>query len=194
VSYYTNKIDDKIVSLLKSGAIGLLPTDTIYGLSAVAMKKDAVEKIHNLKKRDDKKPLIVLVSSIKQFQLLGINDSQPKAIKKYWPGPLSIEFEAKKTPLWLHRGMYYFAVRMPDNIELLELINNTGPIVSSSANLQGQKPASSVKEAEEFFGSSLDFYVDVGPLEGQPSTLAKIENNQLIVIREGAYKKHLLKK
>jgi L-threonylcarbamoyladenylate synthase len=194
VSYYTNKIDDKIVSLLKSGAIGLLPTDTIYGLSAVAMKKDAVEKIHNLKKRDDKKPLIVLVSSIKQFQLLGINDSQPKAIKKYWPSPLSVIFESFVIPKWLDLGTKSLAVRMPDNKELLDLIKKTGPIVSSSANLQGQKPASSVKEAEEFFGSSLDFYVDVGPLEGQPSTLAKIENNQLIVIREGAYKKHLLKK
>jgi L-threonylcarbamoyladenylate synthase len=194
VSYYTNKIDDKIVSLLKSGAIGLLPTDTIYGLSAVAMKKDAVEKIHNLKKRDDKKPLIVLVSSIKQFQLLGINDSQPKAIKKYWPGPLSVIFESFVILKWLDLGTKSLAVRMPDNKELLDLIKKTGPIVSSSANLQGQKPASSVKEAEEFFGSSLDFYVDVGPLEGQPSTLAKIENNQLIVIREGAYKKHLLKK
>jgi L-threonylcarbamoyladenylate synthase len=188
VSYYTNKFDNTIVELLKNGAVGLVPTDTIYGLSAVALNKDAVEKVHKLKKRDDKKPLVVLISSINQLQDLGINNEQSKLIKNYWPGPLSVEFEAKNAPHWLHRGMYYFAVRIPDNNDLLKLIKKTGPIVSTSANLQGKKPASSAKEAEEYFGKNIDFYLDIGMLQGQPSTLVKIENGQIITLRQGAYR------
>jgi L-threonylcarbamoyladenylate synthase len=194
VSYYTNKIDDKIISLLKSGAVGLLPTDTIYGLSAVALNKNAVEKIHKLKKRDDKKPLVVLISSISQLQELGVNDDQLSLINNFWPGPLSVIFESSNIPEWLDLETKSLAVRLPDSNELLDLIKKTGPIVSTSANLQGQKPASSAKVAEEYFGKNIDFYVDFGPLESKPSTLVKIENNRLKVIREGAYKNHQLKK
>jgi L-threonylcarbamoyladenylate synthase len=79
------------------------------------------------------------------------------------------------------------AVRVPDNFELRNLIKKTGPIVSTSANLRGQEPAKTVKEARKYFGDRLDFYVDAGHLDSQPSTLVKIENNKLKVVRQGAY-------
>jgi L-threonylcarbamoyladenylate synthase len=80
------------------------------------------------------------------------------------------------------------AVRMPDNNDLRRLIDKVGPIVSTSANLQGQVPAKNVEDAQKYFGDKLDFYVDAGKLNGEPSTLVKIENGQIIILRQGSYK------
>lgn len=187
MSYLTNKIDDHVVQLLKSGKVGLLPSDTIYGLSALALNEQAVEKIHKLKGRDSNKPLIVLIAKIEQLNELGLKKEQGELVKNYWPGPLSVVFESKGIPKWLQLGTESLAVRMPDNQELCDLIAKTGPIISTSANLQGQKPAELAAEAQKIFSEKLDFYVDVGKLEGQPSTLAVIENGKLKVVRQGAY-------
>jgi L-threonylcarbamoyladenylate synthase len=187
VPYYATKFDNEVIKLLKKGGVGILPTDTIYGLSALALKKDAVERIHHLKGRDDRKPLIVLIANFNQLDKLGLNREQADFVKNYWPGPVSLEFDAHNAPVWLHRGGFTFAVRMPDSKVLRDLIAIIGPIVSTSANLQGGKPAKSVKQAQKYFGDQLDFYVDGGKLEGQSSTLIKIENGKLKVLRQGAY-------
>jgi L-threonylcarbamoyladenylate synthase len=187
VSYFSNKIDDKIIELLKGGGVGLLPTDTIYGLSALALNEKAVGRVHELKQRDDGKPLVVLIDNIGQLAQMGLSLIHAELVKEYWPGPLSLEFDATAAPSWLHRGKFYFAVRMPDNNALKSLLKNIGPIVSSSANIQGHPPAKSVEEAKKYFGEKLNFYVDVGKISGQPSTLAKIENGKIEIIRQGAY-------
>jgi L-threonylcarbamoyladenylate synthase len=187
MSYSTNRLDDRIVELLKNGAVGLLPSDTIYGLSAVALNKDAVERVHELKRRDGNKPLIVLIANIKQLKELGLSKEQSELVEYYWPAALSVIFEAENIPGWLQLRSSSLAVRMPDNQELRDLIAKTGPIVSTSANLQGKKPAASVKEAKNYFNEHLDFYVDVGELNGQASTLVKIEKNKLKVVRQGSY-------
>jgi L-threonylcarbamoyladenylate synthase len=186
VSYFTNSFDNKIVELLKNGRVGLLPTDTIYGLSAVALNKNAVEQIHKLKDRDNR-PMIVLVSDIEQLQYLGIKSQEPE-VTRHWPGALSVIFESSQIPEWLHRGTNSLAVRLPDSRQLRGLIAKTGPLVSTSANLQGQEPAKNIKEAKKYFGDMLDFYVDAGEIKGISSTLVKIENGQLKVLRQGAYK------
>lgn len=185
--YFTNQIDEKIVELLKSGGVGFLPTDTIYGLSATALNKNTVKKVHDLKNRD-KKPFIILISHMNQLPDLGIDLMAAGEIRKHWPGPLSVVFESSKVPEWLQMGTKSLAVRLPDNKNLSDLIAKTGPIVSTSANLQGHEPAKNVEEAQKYFGNKLDFYVDTGELKGQSSTLVKIENGRLKVLRQGAYK------
>jgi L-threonylcarbamoyladenylate synthase len=188
MAYTTDSFDDEIVRRLQQGGVGLLPTDTIYGLSARALDQTAVERIHKLKRRDSSKPLIVLISDLKMLDLLSISANQAEPVKDYWPGPLSLEFQAPHAPAWLHRGIKHFAIRMPDYPELLKLIDNVGPIVSSSANLQGEQPVKAVKEAKDLFGDRLDFYVDAGELDNPPSTLAVIDDGKLVVVRPGALK------
>lgn len=188
MSYSTDKIDDHVVQLLKSGKVGLLPSDTIYGLSALALNEQAVERIHRLKVRDSSKPLIVLIAKIEQLDDLGLKKEQAELVEQYWPGPLSVIFKSENIPEWLQLGTKSLAVRMPGYLELCDLIAKIGPIISTSANLQGQKPAESAAEAQKIFGGKLDFYVDMGKLEGQPSTLVVIENGKLKVVRQGACK------
>lgn len=187
VSYFTNKIDDKIIEHLKCGSVGFLPTDTIYGLSTTAANEKAVKKVHNLKNRDQK-PFIILISNLGQLADLGINRAEAHLVEKYWPGPLSVIFGSANVPEWLQMGTKSLAVRLPASKILCDLIAKIGPIVSTSANLQGQEPARNVEEAKKYFGEKLDFYVDVGEISGQSSTLVKIENDKLQVIRRGAYK------
>lgn len=186
MSYNAKKFDDKIITILQNGGVGVLPTDTIYGLSTVALNERAVEKIHKLKGRDSSKPLIVLIANTAQLSELGLDEKHSEPVKEYWPGPLSLEFDASNAPLWLHRKSSFFAVRLPKDEKLCRLIEKIGPLVSTSANLQGQEPAKSIKEAKKYFGDRLDFYIDVGELEGQSSTLVKLEDGQLKVIRPGA--------
>ena len=87
---------------------------------------------------------------------------------------------------YLNLGKETLAFRMPDKKDLLELLKKTGPLISTSANPEGKKPALTVEEAKAYFGSNVDFYVDEGRLESLSSTLIKIENGKIVVLREGA--------
>lgn len=189
VSYVCNSFDDKVAELLKSGGVGFMPSDTIYGLSARALDEAAVEKVHKLKKRDAGKPCIVLISKAAQLKDLGVIAPAESVTKKYWPGALSIECDATRAPDWLHRGTKAFAVRLPDYPELQELINKVGPIVSTSANLQGESPINDAATAKKQFGEALGFYVDVGKREGRAaSTLIVIKHDKIQIVRPGAVK------
>jgi L-threonylcarbamoyladenylate synthase len=188
VSYLTDSFDDRVIELLKQGGVGLLPTDTIYGLSCRALDRPAVEKIRQLKNRDAHKPFIVLISDIKMLDLLSISKSQVEMVKQYWPGPLSVIFKAPGSPNWLHSGTKSLAVRMPNYEQLKDLIAKVGPIVSTSPNLHGEAPVDSAAKAKELFGDKLDFYVDAGILQNLPSTLVELKDGRLEVIRQGAVK------
>lgn len=173
--------------MLKQDQVGLLPSDTIYGLSARALDEAAVERIHKIKGRDSGKPLIVLISDLKMLDLLSISVDQVKLVEKYWPGALSVIFTSD-APEFLTRGTGSLAVRMPDSPDLTALINQVGPLVSTSANLEGEAPARNVAEAKAVFGGQLGFYVDAGELNNPPSTLVVINSGKLKVVRQGAVK------
>lgn len=187
MSYVTDSFDDEIVRLLMHGKVGVLPSDTIYGLSARALDKTAVQRLQSLKDRSAHKPFIILISDLKMLDLLSISLDQAKHAMEYWPGALSVIL-ASDAPDFLTRGTGSLAVRMPDSSDLTVLINQVGPLVSTSANLEGEAPARNVTEAREIFGEKLDFYVDIGELKNPPSTLAVIDDGKLKVVRQGAVK------
>jgi len=187
VSYVTDSFDDEVARLLMRGGVGLLPTDTIYGLSCRALDAAAVGKIHKLKDRSAHKPFIILISDIKMLDLLSISSEQAKITEQYWPGPLSVILSSQ-APDFLTLGTASLAVRMPDSPNLIELISRTGPITSTSANLEGEQPVQSVPAAQRLFGDKLDFYVNAGNLDNPPSTLAEIKDGKLEVVRQGAAK------
>jgi L-threonylcarbamoyladenylate synthase len=188
VSYVTDGFDYKVINLLQQGGVGLLPTDTVYGLSCSALDQNAVAQLHKIKERDSAKPFIILISNLKILNMLSISENQANVVKKYWPGALSVIFPAPSAPSWLQLGFQSLAVRLPAHTELTDLINKVGPIVSTSANLQSEPLVHSAQEAQKIFDNQLDFYVDVGQLDNPPSTLALLENGQLKVVRQGAVK------
>ena len=188
MSYITDRFDEHIIELLKTGGVGFMPADTVYGLSCSALDESAVNRIYRIKYRLEGKPFIILVSDIDQLKLLKIDPREVEPIKQYWPGGLTYICSAPKTPEWLQRGTKTLAVRLPNHKELKQLIKLVGPIVSTSANLYARKPATSMAEAVKYFGDKLDFYVDVGKIDGLPSTIVRLKSGKLEVLRKGAVK------
>lgn len=180
----------ELINDLKSGKVVAMPSDTIYGLSAKALDKSAVEKIYKLKKRQSEKPLIVLVSSWPQLRNLGISLSKEdrKFLRTIWPGRVSVILSCPNPKLeYLHRNKN-LAVRWPKNKFLSSLIKKTGPLVSSSTNLEGHPPAETTEEAKKYFGNQIDKYYSAGrKLKGKPSTIIDIVDKKITIIREGRY-------
>jgi len=181
----------RIAEILKNGGIGVLPTDTIYGLVGSAQNQKTIRRIYGLRKRDFRKPLIILISSLKDLKLFSVKLSTKtkRLFNKLWPGKVSVILPCpSKKFSYLHRGTKTLAFRLPREKFLREFLKMSGPLVAPSANLQGLPSASTIKEAKKYFGAKVDFYVNVGKLNSAPSTLISVRNGKITVLKEGVAK------
>lgn len=175
--------------LAKPAAIGVIPTDTVYGVVARASDEQAVARLYELKHRESK-PGTLIAANIEQLEQLGLKHRYLKAVEQFWPGAVSVIIPATDPGLqYLHQGKMSLAVRIPDDDKLQKLLMQTGPLLTSSANQPGEKPAATVDQAKQYFGAAVDFYEDGGDLsDNQPSTIIRIIDDAVEVIREGAVK------
>lgn len=182
-------MDEATQQLLKPGVIGVIPTDTVYGLAARAEDQAAVGRLYELKKRDQK-PGTIIAASIEDLEKLGLKHRYLKAVEQYWPGAVSVVIPAANPELkYLHQGKMTLAVRIPKDKKLQDLLKQTGPLVTSSANQPGESPAATVQQAKAYFGDQVDFYDDGGNLTGrEPSTIIRIIDDAVEVLRQGAVK------
>lgn len=178
--------NDAAEDLLKPGTVGVLPTDTVYGLVARAADQTAVERLYQLKSRENK-PGTLIAANIDQLVELGIKRRYLTAVSQYWPGAVSVVVPCEPDLSYLHQSKYSLAVRIPDHVELQHLLGQTGPLITSSANDPGEPTAVTVAEAQAYFGNQVDFYVDGGDLSHhQPSTVIRIVDDAIEVLRPGA--------
>ncbi len=178
-------LSPQTIQRICKGNIGIIPTDTLYGICASADHPQSIEKIYQLKGRDHDKPLIILISNITQLdEFVSQSPLERKLASRYWPGPYSIVFPSYIEHLgYLHRGTKSLAFRLPDSPELTQLIDKTGPIVAPSANPQNKPPAQTIDQANDYFPHGIDFFVDGGRVNSPPSKLLKIENGRTIQLR-----------
>ncbi len=183
------KLIDSAPLLRHNGALGVLPTDTIYGLVARAADKAAAERLYVVKSRENK-PGTIIASSLEQLEELGLKHRYLKAVEQFWPGALSVIIPCADPSLsYLHCGKMSLAVRIPADKELQELLKTTGPLLTSSVNHPGEPSAETVQQAKKYFGGEVDFYIDGGDLSGrQPSTIIRIVDDAIEVLRQGAVK------
>lgn len=164
--------------LLKAGKVGVLPTDTLYGLVASINHESAVRRVYELKHRSLTKPCIILISFRDELARFGItlSEAQAAVLDQKWPGPVSVVFPCGlDVPEWLHGGTHTLALRLPADEALRALLCESGPIIAPSANPEGLPPASSVEEACAYFGDTVDFYVDGLEKNGKPSALIALD-------------------
>ncbi len=162
----------------------------------LALSKKAVERIYKLRRRNPKKPMIILISSLNDLNLFGIKltNQLRKILNKFWPGKVSIILPCPSRKFYyLHRGKKSLAFRLPKKPALIKLLIKTGPLVAPSANPEGLEVAKDIQEAKRYFDNPsaslrIDFYADAGKLTGLPSTLIQIKNNEILIKREGAVK------
>lgn len=178
--------DPALVTALLHGEVGVLLTDTVYGLVARAANPAAVERMYSLKHREQK-PGTTIAATPEQLIDIGIDIDVVTKVAKYWPAPLSIILPLEENLHYLHQGVGSSPFRVVADEDLRLLLLRTGPLVTTSANQPGEPPARNIHEARAYFGEHVGFYVDGGEIgERQPSTIARLTNNRLEVVRPGA--------
>lgn len=181
-----NALSDS-TKLFAEGNVGVIPTDTVYGLACSAANDSAVTRLYSLKNRENK-PGTLIAADIEQLVELGIKARYLKAVEHFWPNPVSIvipNYELK----YIHLGKGGIACRLPKSKELINVLKQTGPLLTTSANLPGKPEATTIKQAQKYFGDKVDFYVDGGDLsDRKPSTIIRIVDDAIEVLREGAVK------
>jgi L-threonylcarbamoyladenylate synthase len=165
---------DEIADVLRAGGVVLLPTDTIYGLHAVATNEQAVARIRSMKERDDDKPFVIIASSAEHLEKLGA--MIPDALRQIWPAPLTAILASDEKTV---------ATRIPELAWLRSLLDRTGPLVSTSANRSGEPPITTPEMLADDLFEALDAVLDAGPREGQPSTIVDFTGVEPRVVREG---------
>lgn len=179
-------MSNDIPKLLKDGKIGVLPTDTVYGLVCRAADQAAVERLYKLKQREQK-PGTIIAASVEQLVELGLKARYLKAVESYWPNSITIIIPTGFDLPHLHQGKGALAVRIPKSSDFTKLLEKTGPLLTSSANHPGEKPANTIQEAKQYFGDQVDFYVDGGDLsDRQASTIIRVVDDAVEVLRKGA--------
>ncbi|MDB5179214.1 MAG: hypothetical protein JWN01_1157 [Patescibacteria group bacterium] len=177
---------EEAVRLLLDGGAGVMPTDTVYGLVARAQDKRAVKRFYALKHREHK-PGTVIAASVEQLAELGVDKQHLKRVQHLWPNPLSVETPLGEELAYLHQETGRQALRVVADVKLREILEQTGPLVTSSANQPGEPGAVNLSEAQDYFEDKVDFYVDGGNLSGRaPSTIIRLVADEIEVIRQGA--------
>jgi tRNA threonylcarbamoyl adenosine modification protein (Sua5/YciO/YrdC/YwlC family) len=182
-------LDAAAEAVLRGGVIAF-PTDTIYGLGCSLFDVSAVEMVARLKRRDVSLAVISLIPTPSQVYGLA-HDVPPVAerlIQRFWPGPLSMIFRAAQVvPPPVRGAGGTVALRCPkDRLCALLLGRIGGPVVSSSANLTGQRPAETAEEVTRIFGNQIDLVLDGGPRHAKPSTLVDVSGPRPRLLRRGA--------
>jgi len=191
--------DQKLLAIadeLLAGRIGILPTDTLYGLVASALNQKAVERVYDVKGRAPEKPCIILIADVSDLSHFGITlDSETsKLLNLLWPGSVSIILPLQHYDIsnnvvmlsYLHRGTETLAFRLPADEPLRNLLRETGPLIAPSVNPEGTEPAISIAGARLYFMDKVDFYLDGGPIKGKPSTLVSLTEGRVRVLRQGS--------
>lgn len=187
------KNKDEIIKVLESGGVIAYVTDTVWGLGCLPNNESAVKKIYEIKKREAKKPLILMSNEI--YNLLDYLKPIPKIgqklIKKYFPGALTIVTDkSDKTPDYITSSMPTVGIRIPNN-EIFKQICEIIPghvLATTSANLSNQPSAKTYKQALENMTGLADLIIDDygHTAKGLESTVVGVMNEELRIFRQGA--------
>ncbi len=176
------------LEILQSGGIVAFPTDTVYGLGALAFDNSAIESIYIAKNRPIEKAIPVLVSSIKDFELVAENipSMALKFAEKFLPGALTCVIPKKSTLPLAISATDTVAVRIPNHADALNLLKATGAMAVTSANISGQESPTTALEVYEQLNGMIPLILDGGKtLGGVPSTLVDCTKDKPVILREG---------
>ncbi|MDO4707203.1 MAG: L-threonylcarbamoyladenylate synthase [Porphyromonadaceae bacterium] len=182
---------ETIIETLNAEGVVLIPTDTVYGLAALPTKKRAVEKIYTLKARPGGMNLPIMVADTADLRALGldVNITATKLFRSTLvPGAVTfiLGFEPEGSrPSWL-QGREEVAVRIPDNALLLSVLEQTGPLLVTSANRHGSPhPPNKVSEILKELNGAPDLVIEDGEGKEIPSTIINCRYTPALIERSG---------
>lgn len=184
-------------NILKQGGLVAFPTETVYGLGAHALKKEAAKKIYEAKGRPSDNPLIIHIAKYADLKKI-VKEVPSKAealAKEFWPGPLTMIFEKQDiVPLETTGGLSTVAVRMPDDEIALVLIESGGGYVAApSANTSGRPSPTLAEHVKEDLEGRIDMILDGGPVSiGLESTIIDMTGEVPMILRPGYITKEMI--
>jgi L-threonylcarbamoyladenylate synthase len=185
----TTDVSEAATVLKRGGLVGF-PTETVYGLGAIALDVDAVARVFEAKGRPRFDPLIVHVADLAGARQLVTRfpDVADKLARKFWPGPLTLVLPKRDiVPDLITAGLPTVGIRVPDHPLALALLRAAGvPIAAPSANLFGCVSPTTAEHVAEQLGDRIDLILDGGPCRvGVESTVLQVEPAPPIVLRLG---------
>jgi L-threonylcarbamoyladenylate synthase len=161
---------NEAAALLQRGGLIAFPTETYYGLGVDPFNAEALRRLFAVKRRAKNKPVLVLVNNQEQAPLLAADmpDALRLLMSRFWPGPLTLVFPAKKDlPELLTGGTGTVGIRQsPDAAAAKLLAAFGGPITATSANRSGEAAAVTAEDVAAAFGNELDLILDGGRTPG----------------------------
>lgn len=177
-----------VVDALRSGKPAIFPTDTVYGLGVAVENASSPKQLYQLKQRSNDKPIAWLVGSASDLEIYGKNISlQARALaRKHWPGALTLVVEASDAVPWAYRSQAgTIALRMPNHSAVLALIDQVGPLATTSANYSGDPAPICLAEVPEQLQAEVQ--VLAGEVYGRSaSSVLDCTSEAPRIIRQGA--------
>lgn len=178
------------IAALQSGNVIVFPTETVYGLGADALNREAVEEVFQLKGRNPENPIPIIVAD--QTMLRTLIDKIPpiaeKLIDRFWPGPLTLVLQARPdTPKQLLNIRGGVGVRISSQPIAIQLARELGrPLTATSANPSGKQAASTIEQAKNYFAGEIEIFLDGGKLPAKiGSSVVEVIEDRIKIIREG---------
>jgi L-threonylcarbamoyladenylate synthase len=191
--YITNELKTKIKTTLENDGVIAFVTDTVWGLGCLPTSAIAVKKIYELKKREAKKPLILMSNEIENLKPY-VNEINPTAqglIEKHFPGALTLVMEkSDKTENYITSDFNTVGIRVPNNQVFKEICEvATGHVLATtSANLSHEPAATTFEQAQNYMANKADLIIeDFGQsAQGLESTVALVLEDEIKILRQGA--------
>ena len=184
---------EKINTVLNNDGVISFVTDTVWGLGCLPTSEKAVAKIYEIKKRESKKPLILMSDDIYplfDYVKQPIAKHAQRLIKDYFPGALTLVLEkSEKTQNFITSNLNTVGIRVPNNETFAKICQNipNRVLATTSANISGEPPALTFDEAKKYIGDKVDLIIpDFGnSAKGTASTVAGFESEKVIIYRQG---------
>lgn len=182
-----------VVNTLNNDGIVVFPTETVYGIAGSALSESAINKIYTAKKRPREKAINIMVADkndISKYAVINSNVEQ-NIINTYMPGPITLILEKKEN---FGKGFTLdnntIGIRIPDNEIAQAILKKLDyPIIAPSANISGAQSGVDATEIKDDFNNIVDIIIDGGRIENaEASTIVKVENEKVVVLREGKIK------
>lgn len=175
--------------MLKSGELVAFPTETVYGVGAIAFNPTSVQEIYRIKERPTSNPLLVHISNIEQVEMVSVNipSLAYKLMEKFWPGPLSLILPVHgDIPPIVTAGQNNVGLRMPSHQVAIDLINRSGPLAATSANVSNRPSPTTAQHVSDDLNGKIAAIIDAGPTGvGIESTIIDFTRKVPKVLRLG---------
>ena len=183
----------RALEVLTGGGLVAFPTDTVYGLGALAYDGEAVSSIYMVKGRGLEKAIPVLIGDFSQIERVssGVSRMVMRLAEAFWPGPLTLVVPRHPSIPDAVSSMPTVGVRIPDLEGTLELLRLAGPLAVTSANASGQSSSATAMGVEMQLGGKIPLILDGGVTPGGiPSTVVDCTGAEPRVLREGPISLH----